>query len=150
MLNIDGTPIPSRSYSPFTYSLYLSFYLSFIIKKKSSHTNQLQFFVLHNTDTISFRLFRSRFLRYNKQNIHPVYVRHVDPSVLSFSLSLNRHPHICIRFTSPFFCCSQKKNVFLFDLTEHGGNSDRPAHGRSDHGDAPVRKHKEREKKGEE
>ena len=29
-----------------------------------------------------------------------MYTRHVDPSVLVFSLSLNRHPHMCIPFSS--------------------------------------------------
>ena len=30
---------------------------------------------------------------------NPVYPRHVYPSVLGFSLSFSRHPHICIPFT---------------------------------------------------
>ena len=37
---------------------------------------------------------------------NPVYVRSVDPSVLVFSLSLHRHPHICILFSSRFICSS--------------------------------------------
>ena len=37
---------------------------------------------------------------------NPVYVRNVDPSVLTFSLSLHRHPNICIPFRSRFICCS--------------------------------------------
>ena len=36
-------------------------------------TLKLQLFVLHNTDTVSFPLSRSRFLRYNKQT-YPVTV----------------------------------------------------------------------------
>jgi hypothetical protein len=33
---------------------------------------------------------------------NPVYARRLDPSVLGFSLSLYRHPSICILFTSHF------------------------------------------------
>ena len=33
---------------------------------------------------------------------NPVYVRLVDPSVLDFSLSIHRHPHICFPCSSPF------------------------------------------------
>ncbi len=33
---------------------------------------------------------------------NPVYVRRLDPSVLVFSLSLYRHPSICILFSSRF------------------------------------------------
>ena len=31
-----------------------------------------------------------------------MYARRLDPSVLAFSLSLHRHPSICILFSSPF------------------------------------------------
>ena len=34
------------------------------------------------------------------------YARILDPSVLHFSLSSYRHPHICIPFNSGFVCCS--------------------------------------------
>ena len=37
---------------------------------------------------------------------YPEYASRVDPSVLSFILSLHRHPHICIPFSSRFICCS--------------------------------------------
>ena len=33
---------------------------------------------------------------------NPVYASRVDPSILAFSLSLHRHPHICIPFTYRF------------------------------------------------
>jgi hypothetical protein len=33
---------------------------------------------------------------------NPLYVRRLDPSVLSFSLSSHRHPSICILFSSHF------------------------------------------------
>ena len=36
----------------------------------------------------------------------PVYARRVDPSVLAFSLSLHRHPHVCISFNFHFICRS--------------------------------------------
>jgi hypothetical protein len=35
---------------------------------------------------------------------NPVYARCLDPSVLAFSLSLHRHPFICILFSSRFTC----------------------------------------------
>ncbi len=37
---------------------------------------------------------------------NPEYARRIDPSVLACSLSLHRHPHICIPFSSRFICCS--------------------------------------------
>ncbi len=37
---------------------------------------------------------------------HPMYPKHVDPSVLASSLSLNRLPHICLLFISHFIYCS--------------------------------------------
>ena len=33
---------------------------------------------------------------------NPVYVSRVDPSVLAFSLSLYRHPYVCVPFISGF------------------------------------------------
>ena len=38
---------------------------------------------------------------------NPVYGRHVDPSVLTFSLSSYRHPHICIPCRHRFIYCSK-------------------------------------------
>ncbi len=74
-LNIDGTPIPSRSHSPITQSKLSTINLVSIFRCSSSPRN-------------------------------PVHVRRVDPSVLAFSLSLYRHPHICIPFSSRFICSS--------------------------------------------
>ena len=41
---------------------------------------------------------------------NPVYTRRVGPSVLVFSLSFHRHPHICISFTYHFIYCSKINN----------------------------------------
>ena len=79
VLNIDVTPIPSR---PHTHP---------------SHTQNSQ-----KINLVS--IFRCSSSPHN-----PVYPRHVvsDPSVLTFSLSLNGHPHICIPFRYCFIYCSQ-------------------------------------------
>ena len=40
----------------------------------------------------------------------PVYARRLDPSVLAFSLSLYRHPSLCILFDSRFTPYNKQKS----------------------------------------
>ena len=44
--------------------------------------------------------------RLKKENPFLTSPRHIDTSVLAFSLSFHRHPLMCIPFTSRFMCCS--------------------------------------------
>ena len=36
------------------------------------------------------------------ETMKPVFARRLDPSVFAFTLSLHRHPYICISFSSRF------------------------------------------------
>jgi hypothetical protein len=47
---------------------------------------------------------------------NPVYPRRLDPSVLVFSLSLCRHPSICILFTSRFTSDNKQRFKATMDL----------------------------------
>ena len=40
-------------------------------------------------------------------------MKRVDTSVLVFSLSFHRHPHICIPCNSRFICCSKNKKIII-------------------------------------
>jgi hypothetical protein len=65
-----------------------------------------------------YRLDRTIF-RYPRPPRNPVYVSRLDPSILTFSLSLHRHPYICILFNSRFISYNKKmllryhKNIIL-------------------------------------
>jgi hypothetical protein len=77
------TPSPYSHFSPSLALRFLGFYSSLrLLRVESMYTNsmydaqpsvrdldilKIHLFVLHNTDTISSPLFRSRFVRYNKQ-----------------------------------------------------------------------------------
>ena len=71
-LNIDGTPVTSRSHTPW-----------------------------HLTHNLSFINLVSIF-RCSSPPLHPVYTRRVDPSALPFSLSSHRKSHTSLLFSFRF------------------------------------------------
>ena len=72
-MNVDGTPIPSRSHT------------------HPSHTQNSR--VLNSSLILSI-------VRCSRSPHNPVYVRRLDPSVLTFSISIHRYPLTCILFIS--------------------------------------------------
>ena len=100
--------------------------------------DHMTIFCLHNTDTISFPIFTSRFLRYNKQKSTGAqspchrsggrhdclvlcvgggggehYARRVDLSVLAFSLSLHLHPYVYSLYLSLYLFIINKKKTLM-------------------------------------
>jgi hypothetical protein len=53
---------------------------------------------------------------------NPVYERSLDPSVLVFSLSLYRHPFICILFSSRFTSYNKQQQCFIWFLVNRDNN----------------------------
>ena len=75
------------------------------------------FFLLLTPPPVGFFFSPFReFLYFTRVTQCTVYVRRLDPSVLAFSLSLYRHPSICILFSSHFTSYnkqnSKKKTAF--------------------------------------
>ena len=58
----------------------------------------------HHSHYQTSRLLTSSLCRCPRPPHNPVYPRSLDPSVLVFSLSLHRHPCICVLFSSRFIC----------------------------------------------
>ena len=58
------------------------------------------------TSRVDPHLFSTRTSSHTQKSRLLTYPRLVDPSVLAFSLSLHRHPSICIPFSSRLVCCS--------------------------------------------
>jgi len=50
---------------------------------------------------------------------NPVYVRSLDPSVLVISLSLHRHPFVCMLFSSRFTCYKKYGKTRCGGLSSH-------------------------------
>jgi hypothetical protein len=71
---------------------------------------KLQLFVLHNTDTISFPLFSSRFLRYNKQNIS--YLNGPEP-IAFLSLAVDASGRLYDDFIRLLFLQAQRDESAL-------------------------------------
>ena len=100
-----GCDIDDSLSSSFFNSRLMSPYLHRSLTKESQSDLSFPFWSTLSQNLLATDIENERVSRQAAQPI-PSYVRRVDPSVLAFSFSLYRHPHIWIPFRSRFICFS--------------------------------------------